>query len=186
MFATPPTPTLYVFAGPPGAGKTTFARAFLKPLANPPRFLNADNIAHGLSPLGPQNVAVKSGDRLLDALNACIESRVSLALECTLARASYFRPFHKAKYLGYQIEVHYLWIPSPELAIARIAQRVKKGGQAVPDAEVRRDFSRSFENLIHIYGPLAETWQIWSNRTDRPRLIVASGSIPLSKLDILL
>ena len=186
MTAAPRPPTLYVFAGPHGAGKTTFARAFLEQLANPPRLLNAGEIARSLPPRGARNVGVRAGDPLLDALNAGIESRVSLGLECTHAGATYFRPLHRAKYLGYQIEVHYLWIPSPDLAIVRIAQRVKKGGHDVPAAEVRRDFPRSFENFIHIYGPLADTWQIWSNSTDRPRLILASGSIPLSKLDILL
>ncbi|MGB6223059.1 hypothetical protein [Haloferula sp.] len=84
--------------------------------------------------------------------------------------------------MGYEIELHYLWIPSPELAIKRIHQRVKKGGHPIPDADVRRRFTRSLTNLIHLYGPLADSWQVWDNRNKPPSLIMSSENSTLDEL----
>ncbi len=133
-------PTLYLFAGCNGAGKTTFARAYLTQLDPIPRFLNADEIACGLSPLNPRKIAVKAGKLLLHEIDGCLTASETFGLESTLSGTSYTRLLQRAKSLGYQVEIHYLWLPSPSLAIRRIAQRVKKGGHAIPDADVKRRF----------------------------------------------
>jgi predicted ABC-type ATPase len=179
---TPP-PTLYLFAGSNGAGKTTFARAYLRQLDPIPRFLNADEIARGLSPLDPQKLAVKAAKLLLHEIQGCLESGLSFSLESTLSGTTHTKLIQQAKSLGYQIELHYLWLPSPELAIRRIAQRVKMGGHDIPEADVRRRFTRSWMHLIQLYGPLADTWQVWDNRNKPPGLIMSSETSTLSQLE---
>lgn len=112
--------TLFLFGGSNGAGKTTFARAYLRQLDPIPRFLNADEIARGLSPLEPQRLAVKAGKLLLHEIQGCIESGVSFGLESTLSGTTHAKLLQRAKSSGYQIEIHYLWLPSPELAIGAL------------------------------------------------------------------
>lgn len=179
----PEPPTLHLFAGSNGAGKTTFARAYLRQLAPIPRFLNADEIARGLSPLEPQKLALKAGRLLIHEIQDCLKSRVSIGLESTLSGTTHTKLLHQAKSLGYQVELHYLWIPSPDLAIRRIRQRVKMGGHSIPEVDVRRRFKRSLINLIQIYGPLADTWQVWDNRAKPPALILSSETATLSQLN---
>lgn len=178
-----PQPSLYLFAGSNGAGKTTFARAYLRQLDPIPRFLNADEIARGLSPLDPQKLSVKAGKLLLREIHDCIESGISFGLESTLSGTTHAKLLERAKSFGHQVELHYLWIPSPALAIRRIRQRVKMGGHSIPEADVRRRFARSRANLIQLYGPLADTWQIWDNRDKPPSLILSSESSTLSQLE---
>jgi predicted ABC-type ATPase len=210
-------PTLYLFAGSNGAGKTTFARAYLRLIDPIPRFLNADEIARGLSPLEPQKLAVKAGKFLLREIQDCLKSKISFGRgrdgppgrpangsrmnwsmrrgtrqACASIRISFSRsarrigPCQQAKSFGYQIEIHYLWLPSPQLAIKRIRQRVKMGGHDIPDADVRRRFARSRTNLIQLYGPLADTWQVWDNQNKPPSLILSSESATLCQLEPLL
>ena len=138
-----PRPTLFHFAGSNGAGKTTFPRAYLRQINPIPRFLNTDEIARGLSPLEPQKMAVKAGKLLLHEIQDCIRSGVSFGLESTLSGTTHAKLLQQARSSRYQIEIHYLWLPSPELAIKRIAQRVKMGGHGIPNADVRRRFDRS-------------------------------------------
>ena len=177
-----PPPTLYLFAGSNGAGKTTFARAYLRQLHPIPRFVNADELARGLSPLNPGSVSIRAGKLLLHELNACLKNGESFGLESTLSGTTHIRILNMAKSLGYLIELHYLWIPSPELAIRRIRQRVKKGGHHIPDADVRRRFTRSLRNLAAIYAPLADSWQIWDNQTKPPSLLLSPENASLSEL----
>lgn len=175
-----PQPTLYLFAGSNGAGKTTFARAYLRQLDPIPRFLNADEIARGLSPLDPQKLAVKAGKLLLREIQDCLKSGTSFGLESTLSGTTHAKLLQRARTLGYQIEIHYLWIPSPELAIRRIAQRVKMGGHSIPESDVRRRFNRSRRNFTAVYAPLADLWTVWDNRPEPPRLLLTSESAKLS------
>ena len=142
-----PAPTLYLFAGCNGAGKTTFARAYLTQLKPVPRFLNADEIARGLSPLDPSTIAVKAGRLLIHEIEECINSGDSFGLESTLSGTTLAKLLQQAKAHGYQIEIHYLWLPSPVLALRRIAQRVKMGGHSVPAPDVKRRFARSLTNF---------------------------------------
>ena len=131
-------PTIYVIAGCNGAGKTTFAKEFLPKEVKCLRFLNADEIARGLSPLQPSAAAVKAARLLLTQIEECLRERETFALESTLSGKTYIRLFRRAGKLGYEIEVHYLWLSSPAQAVARVRQRVKSGGHNVPVADIRR------------------------------------------------
>jgi len=181
-----PPPTLYLFGGCNGAGKSTFARAYLRQLAPVPRFLNADELARGLSPLEPGKLAVRAGKLLLQEIDSCIKIRSSFGLESTLSGMSHVKLLQEAKSLGYQIEIHYLWLPSPDLAIRRIRQRVKKGGHHIPDEDVRRRFVRSRENFINRYAPIADSWLVWDNHFRSPTLLSNSDSATVSQLKELL
>jgi len=175
-------PTLYLFAGSNGAGKTTFAKAYLRQIDPIPRFLNADEIARGLSPLAPQTLALRAGKLLLHEIQGCLESRKSFGLESTLSGTTYAKLLQQAKLSGYQIEIHYLWIATPALAIRRIAQRVKMGGHSIPDSDVKRRFTRSLANFLEVYAPLADDWTFRNNCTQPPSLLFDSANSTLLQI----
>jgi len=157
-------PTIYVIAGCNGAGKTTFAREFLPHEVKCLRFYNADEIARGLSPLAPTAGALKAGRLLLSEVRESIDRNETFALESTLSGKTYVRTFKRALSLGYELELHYLWLSRVEQAIARVRRRVRMGGHDVPVADIRRRFKRSLGHLIDDYLPLATRWAIWDNR----------------------
>jgi predicted ABC-type ATPase len=169
-------PTIYVIAGCNGAGKTTFAKEFLPKEVKCLRFLNADEIARGLSPLRPSASAIQAGRLLLEQVDESLRRRETFALESTLSGKTYIRLFQRALKSGYEIELHYLWLSSPTQAIARVRQRVKLGGHHVPATDIRRRFKRSLVHLVDDYLPLTTRWAIWDNRTIPPkRLATSSG-----------
>lgn len=159
-----PKPTIYLIAGCNGAGKTTFAKEFLPKEVKCLRFLNADEIARGLSPLRPSDGAVRAARLLLTQLDECILNRQTFALESTLSGRTYIRIFKRARKLGYEIELHYLWLSSPAQAVARVRQRVKLGGHNVPASDIRRRFKRSLVHLLDDYLLLATRWAVWDSR----------------------
>src|SRR5580693_2565998 len=117
--------TIYLIAGCNGAGKTTFAKEFLPKEVKCLRFLNADEIARGLSPFKPSAGAVQAARLLLKQVDESLRRRETFALESTLSGKTYIRLFRHARQLGYEIELHYLWLSSPALAIERVRERVK-------------------------------------------------------------
>jgi len=157
-------PTIYVIAGCNGAGKTTFAKEFLPHEVKCLRFYNADEIARGLSPFDPSASAIKAGRLLLSEVRESIDRHETFALESTLSGKTYVHIFKHALLLGYEIELHYLWLSHVEQAIARVRRRVRMGGHDVPTADIRRRFKRSLIHLIDDYLPLATRWAIWDNR----------------------
>lgn len=167
-------PTIYLIAGCNGAGKTTFAKEFLPKEVKCLRFLNADEIARGLSPFDPSASALKAARLLLEELHEDIERRRTFALETTLSGRTYLRLFREAREAGYEIELHYLWLSSASQAVARVRERVSKGGHTVPSADIRRRFKRSLGHLIGDYLPLATRWAVWDSR-DLPVKPLASS-----------
>jgi len=168
-------PTIYVIAGCNGAGKTTFAMEFLPKEVKCLRFLNADEIARGLSPLKPSAGAVQAARLLLTEVDECLRRRQTFALETTLSGKTYIRLFRRARELGYEIELHYLWLSNPAQAIARVRLRVRQGGHHVPAADVRRRFKRSLVHLLDDYLPLATRWAVWDSRSlPAERLAISS------------
>jgi predicted ABC-type ATPase len=157
-------PTIYLIAGCNGAGKTTFAKEFLRQEVKCLRFYNADEIARGLSPLEPSAGAIKAGRLLLSEVRESIDRHETFALESTLSGKTYVRIFKRALSLGYELELHYLWLSDVEQAIARVRRRVRMGGHDVPVADIRRRFKRSLVHLLDDYLPLATRWAIWDNR----------------------
>jgi predicted ABC-type ATPase len=169
-----PRPTIYLIAGSNGAGKTTFAKEFLRRHAAVVRFLNADEIARGLSPFAPSQLALKGGRILLSEVKSCIAKGESFALESTLSGKTYLALFQGARTKGYGLQLHYLWIATVTDAIERIQQRVLQGGHHVPTEDVKRRFGRSLQNLVESYLPIADQWVIWDNTSFPAREIASS------------
>lgn len=164
-------PKLYVIAGPNGSGKTTFAEKFLPIYAGCFEFINADMIAKGLSPFTPSRVAVKAGKILLEQINDCTRRKADFAFETTLAGKAYVNLFKKMQQKGYELHLFFLWLPAVKLALARIADRVRKGGHNIPEPDVRRRFARGLKNLFHTYSSLFDTWSVFDNSTGSPEQI---------------
>jgi len=177
----PSKPTIYVIAGCNGAGKTTFAREFL-PSIGVIRFLNADEIARGLSPLKPEAVAFKAGKLLLSELRELVDRHETFALESTLSGRTYVNIFKDAKRRGYSMELHFVWIPDVREAIRRVRQRVIEGGHDVPAEDIKRRFARSIEHLLDDYAPLATKWFLWDNSTPPAKLLAESASHTIIQL----
>lgn len=167
-------PNLYIIAGPNGAGKTTFAKEFLPLYAKCKNFVNADLIAQGLAPFGPEAAAIKAGRILLDQIHSLSAQKIDFAFESTLSGKSYLPFLQKLKAKGYIIHMFFLWIPNVTLALGRIKERVADGGHHVPAQDVKRRFKRSFDNFINIYQCLADYWSIIDNSMIPPQ-VVAQG-----------
>ena|SRR5215831_11160539 len=164
-------PRCIVIAGPNGAGKTTFARHFLPKETEVVHFVNADLIASGLSALKPEIAIVAAGRVFLAELDRLAKSNESFAFETTLSGRAYVGRLQRWRAGGYWIEIQYLWIDSPQLALKRIATRVRQGGHNVARQDVLRRFHRSWENFTRIYRSLADVWAVYDNSGPQPRLL---------------
>lgn len=166
-----PKPVLLVIAGPNGAGKTTFAKEFL-PEYGILEFLNADYIAAGLSPLQPASGAFAAGRLLLERWDSLIAERVSFAIESTLSGKTYLNRIAAARSAGYKVIIAYLWLPTVNISLRRIRQRVRMGGHNVPEEDVRRRFSASLVQFHDHYLALAHRAILWDVGSNPARMIV--------------
>ena len=166
---------VFVIAGPNGAGKTTFAREFLPNEADCPIFVNADLIAAGLSPFHPGRVAVEAGRLVLRQIDAHARQMNSFALETTLSGRGHARRIAGWRKQGYRVKLFFLRLPTPEAAIARVAQRVAEGGHDVPEAVIRRRLNAGWRNFEQIYRDLADTWAVYDS-SDYVPLLLEEGS----------
>jgi predicted ABC-type ATPase len=162
---------LYIMAGPNGAGKTTFAREFLPNYADCRNFINADFIAQGMAPFSPETAARRAGRTMLGEIRSFAESGVSFAFETTLSGRSYLPLLRRLKAQGYEIHFFFLWLKTVDLALARVQERVSRGGHDVPEAVIRRRFDRSMRNFLTDYRSLAEVWTLFDNSGEVPKLI---------------
>ena len=168
-------PNLYIIAGCNGAGKTTASLSVLKEMLNCNEFVNADSIAAGLSPLNPESVAIEAGRLMLTRINKLINEKVDFAFETTLATKSYQSLIKTAKNNDYQVWLLFFWLPNAEVAIARVASRVKNGGHFIPEEVIIRRYRRGIANLVHIYCQLADIWFVLDNSSLKP-LLIAEGN----------
>jgi predicted ABC-type ATPase len=164
-------PRCILIAGPNGAGKTTFAREYLPGIARVVHFVNADLIAGGLSPLKPELAAIAAARMVLREIDRLATERADFAFETTLSGRTYLRRIEAWKRAGYRIEIVYLRLSSPDLALRRIEARVRQGGHDVPKRDVLRRFKRGWENFIRIYQPTAESWAVYDNSGASAQLV---------------
>ena len=141
-------PHCYIVAGPNGAGKTTFAMKYLPMIANCHEFINADEIAKGLSPLNFEAGLVKAGKIFLESLNQKISSRRDFAFETTLSGRVYLSRIEEWRKAGWEVVLFYLYIPNAEFSAMRVNQRVLQGGHNIPLDNIYRRFPRSIKNLF--------------------------------------
>jgi predicted ABC-type ATPase len=163
-----------VVAGPNGAGKSTTAPALVRDLLGVSTFVNADVIAQGLSGFDPNQVAVEAGRIMLRHLRELADQGLDFAFETTLASRT-FAPWLRTlkERHGYQVIIFFLWLPTVKQAIARVKDRVSRGGHAVPDSVIRRRYHRGLTNFCNLYEPIADAWSISENSASSGPSIVA-------------
>lgn len=166
-----PRPKIIVIAGPNGAGKTTFAREFLPHEAGCPVFVNADLIAAGLSPFAPERAAIQAARLTLEAIAQHVARRENFAFETTLSGRAYARQIAQWRAMGYQVELFFLSLPSADMAVQRVAERVRQGGHNIPEATIRRRFEAGRRLLTEVYQPLVHQWVLYDNAGDEPVLL---------------
>lgn len=176
-------PNLYVIAGPNGAGKTTFAHKFLPQYVECLDFVNADLIAGGLSPFDPEKAAIQAGRLMLEQIHSFGKRRLDFGFETTLSGKTYVKLLKDLKKKGYLIHLFFLWISNVKLALERIELRVRNGGHHIPKDIVLRRFDRSLPNFFRFYQPLADSWVIFDNSKDIPKMIAFEESGKLEILD---
>jgi predicted ABC-type ATPase len=171
------SPSIVVLAGPNGAGKSTSAPRLLGGLLKVEHFVNTDTIAQGLSAFRPEDVALDAGRITLRRLDELEDQRRSFAFETTLASQAFARRLARLKNRGYTVHVVFLWLPTADLAIARVAGRVRAGGHYVPSDAVRRRFARGLRSFLTVYRQTADTWRLYDGSSIRGSRLVASGGI---------
>ncbi|SDY20336.1 Predicted ABC-type ATPase [Variovorax sp. YR634] len=164
-------PKIVIIAGPHGAGKTAFARAFLPQEAQISRFINADLIAAGLSPFAPEAEAIKAGRLMLEEIAECVRRRESFAFETTLSGLSYLRHIGAWRKSGYHVSLFFLALPTAEFAVARVAERVRQGGHHIPEDVIRRRFEAGHRNFDDRYRAAVDAWALYDNAGEEPDLI---------------
>ena len=163
---------IIILGGPNGAGKTTVARKFLPHVIRASAFLNADEIAREISPDDPESAAFAAGRQLLVQLNKFVQSETSFALETTCSGKSYIPVFKRCVQAGWKIAFYYLWLPSPDNSVARVANRVQEGGHFILREDIQRRFIPGLWNMRHLYLPLADTAAIYDN-SGREQILIA-------------
>jgi len=161
-------PVCTIIAGPNGAGKTTFALQYLDKTT---RFINADLIASGLSPLSPELQQMKASRLFLKEIKESIDRKEKFAFETTLSGKTYIKLIKQLQSTGWNVDLIYLYLPSVEISLARVAERVKHGGHSIPKASILRRYPRSLKNLIELYSPLCDS-TICLNNSNESQLII--------------
>lgn len=135
------------------------------------RYVNADAIARGLSPFEPDMSAVAAGRVMIEHIEDLSRDRRNFALETTLSGVRLASRLRALQQVGYRVHLIYLWLPSPELAIQRVSERLRLGGHSVEPDVIRRRYHRSLENLLKIYRPMSQAWRVYDNAGPTLQLI---------------
>jgi predicted ABC-type ATPase len=185
---TESSPQVVIIAGPNGAGKSTLAPFLLRDSLDLQDYVNADPIALGLSGFNPASVAFKAGRVMMNRLHDLAGHGKSFAFETTLATRSYAAWIAELRRKGYNFQLIFLWLRSPELAVQRVHERVLSGGHNVPEPVVIRRYARGLKNFREIYQPLADVWSIYDNSDSAEPALVASGGrdrqIEIRQMDV--
>lgn len=154
---------LYIIAGCNGAGKTTASFTILPEILDCKEFINADEIARGLSPFQPEKVALEAGRIMLNRINELIEENENFAFETTLATRSYKNKISEAKGKDYSVILLFFWLHSVDLAIKRVRNRVAEGGHFIEPEIIKRRYLKGIKNLKDLYLPVVDQAFIYDN-----------------------
>lgn len=165
---------LYIISGCNGAGKTTASYTVLPEILDCKEFVNADEIARGLSPFNPESMAIEAGRLMLQRIEDLLNQEVTFSIETTLATKSYLSLVRRAQAKGYRVSIIFFWLRTPELAIQRVAERVEHGGHNIPEDIIRRRYTAGISNLFRLFIKEADSWDIYDN-SDNPRIQIAYG-----------
>lgn len=168
-------PNLYILAGPNGAGKTTAAFTLLPEVMKTKEFVNADEIARGLSPFNVESVAFEAGRLMLQRIEHLMSQEADFALETTLSTCSYVQTIRRAQQIGYVVSLYYFWIPSADVSKERVAKRVSRGGHNIPPDVIERRYGRSVENLAKLYLPICNYFTVFNNGGVAAEQIASGG-----------
>lgn len=170
---------LYIIAGCNGAGKTTASYTILPEILECKEFVNADEIARGLSPFNPNSTSIEAGKLMLKRIRELLGREESFAIETTLATRSYINLVRQAQSMGYMVTLLFFWLRTPELALQRVAERVRNGGHDIPVSTTRRRYVSGISNLFNLYSPEVDYWMLYDNSAT-PRIAVARGGKQLA------
>jgi predicted ABC-type ATPase len=163
-------PNIYIIAGSNGAGKTTASFTVLPEILDCKEFVNADEIARGLSPFQPDQVNFEAARIMLHRMNELLNDGKDFAFETTLSTRSYVSFVRRARQLGYKISLLFFWLDSPNTAKERVKHRVENGGHNIPEDVIERRYKRGLENLTKLYINCVDYWIVFDN-TKEPRVI---------------
>lgn len=156
-------PNLFVIAGPNGAGKSTTAPKLLSGSRRVEEFINADTIAEAIAKDAGAGRDLRAGRSMLGRLEELVAARRDVAFESTISGLALLRRIETMQAAGYLFHLIYLWLPSPGMAVQRVAARVRDGGHAVPESVIRRRYRRSVSNFFNRYRPIADSWLMLDN-----------------------
>lgn len=166
---------LYIISGCNGAGKTTASYTVLPEVLECREFVNADEIAKGLSPFNPESVAIDAGRLMLQRIQELLKMNETFSIETTLSTKSYRNLVNKAHKQGYQVKLIFFWLDTPETAINRVAQRVSEGGHGIPTETIIRRYYAGINNFFHIYMNLVDYWLLINNTTGTSEYVAEGG-----------
>ena len=171
-------PNLYIISGCNGAGKTTASFTLLPAMLDCKEFVNADEIAKGISPFQPDSVSLQAGRIMIERIEELLNSGVDFAFETTLTTLSYVNTIKNAKEKGYSVTLLYFWLNDVDLAIERVKTRVSEGGHNIPEEVIRRRYFRGVYNLTNKFIDICDYW-IVINNSSRPFTFIAEGQSSL-------
>ena len=176
-------PVCTIIGGPNGAGKTTFALQYLRDVGSSLKFVNADLIAAGLSPLSPEREWLAASRLFLSEIEASVLDRKDFAFETTLAGRSHLRLVHRLRHEGWQVRLIYLWLPDVSLAIERVKERVRHGGHDIPETVIARRFVRGLRHMLDDYAPICDLTICLDNSRSPPGPIFVRSAAGLEVED---
>lgn len=154
---------LYIIAGCNGAGKTTASFTVLPEMLDCREFVNADEIARGLSPFCPEGVAIQAGRLMIDRVLYLLREGETFAFETTLSTRSYVKLIQQAQRRGYFVTLLFFSLSTPEQAVQRVAKRVSQGGHNIPTDVIYRRYEGGLHNLFNLYMPIVDYWALYDN-----------------------
>ncbi len=164
---------LYILAGCNGAGKTTAAYHLLPGILKCKEFVNADEIAKGISPFQPEKVTFAAGKIMTHRIADLLEAEKSFAIETTLSALSYLRIIQDAQQKGYCVTLIYFWLQSVNLAKARVRLRVKEGGHSIAENVIERRYKRGLINFFEHFIPVCDNVMVFDNSSEEPKMVMA-------------